>query len=113
MGPAALPMSPMATQYAPDAVSVPVSCGVVVLAMAWVVPPDRKMQLPFASGLPMPRPMVIVAGGPAAVMVTLTVPGVVTVNVCTLLVPGVTVPLNVTVVTVADGETTFDVLLDP
>jgi hypothetical protein len=57
--------------------------------------------------------MVIVDGGPAAVMVTLTVPGAVTVNVCTLLVPGEIVPVNVSVVTVADGETIFDVLLDP
>jgi hypothetical protein len=81
IGPAAFPMSPMATQYAPEEVRFPESCGVVVLATAVVVPPLRKMQLPAEFGLPIPSPIEIVGGGPAAVIVTETGPGVVTVNV--------------------------------
>src|SRR5215813_2691216 len=69
------------------------------------------MQLPLASGLPIPRPIAIVGGGPAAVMVTLTCPGVVTVNVWTFEEPGCTTPVNVSVVSVADGEVMDDELL--
>src|SRR5690349_17205101 len=71
------------------------------------------MQFPFVSGLPMPSPMVMLGGGPAAVIVTVTVPGVVTMNECTLNAPGCTTSENVTVTTVAEGATTFDELLDP
>src|SRR5689334_21872928 len=62
-----------------------------------------KTQLPFASGLPRPIPIVIVGGGPAAVIVTEIAPGVVTVNVWILNEPTGTTPVNVSVVTVADG----------
>src|SRR5215475_5205959 len=106
-------MSPMATQYAPDAVRLPDNWGVVVLATAAVVPPCKKMQFPDASGLPIPSPMVMVAGGPADVMVTLTDPGVVTVKLWTFVALCCTVPVNVSVVTAADGDVMLDVLFDP
>jgi hypothetical protein len=56
-----------------------------------------------ALGVPIPRPMKIVAGGPAAVSVTLTVPAWATVKGEKLTPPTGTVPVNVSVVVVAAG----------
>src|SRR5690348_4916188 len=106
-------MSAIATQYAPDAVSVPVSCAVVVLACAVVVPPVRNVQPPAPFGLPTPRPIVIVGGGPAAVMVTLTVPGVVTVKLWTFCPPTATVPVKTSFETVAFEPTVVGAVVEP
>src|SRR5262245_6181176 len=54
----------------------------------------------------MPSPIEIVAGGPAATSVTLTVPPTVTVKLLMEEPPGWTVPLNVSVVTVPVGAVT-------
>src|SRR5690349_18147574 len=54
----------------------------------------------------MPRPIVMVAGGPAETSVTLTVPPVVTVKGLIDEPPGWTVPLNVSVVSVPVGAVT-------
>jgi hypothetical protein len=66
-----------------------------------------------ALGVPIPRPMKIVAGGPAAVSVTLTVPVCATAKGEKLTPPTGTVPVNVSVVVVAAGVVTVDVEFEP
>jgi hypothetical protein len=52
----------------------------VLLATAAVDPPEINEHVPVELGLPMPRPIVIVDGGPAETNVMLTLPATVTVK---------------------------------
>jgi hypothetical protein len=114
IGPAAFPTSPTTTQYVPAEKAVPLS---------WAVAPGGVTIDPFVSiehapvllGVPTPRPIVIVGGGPADTSVTLMLlPLVVIVKLCESTLPTCTVPVNVSVTSVPVEETMFeDVSLPP
>ena len=98
-------MSPTSTQYGPG-VREPVNCGAVPAGVC-VEPPESSAHAVLL-GVPTPRPMVIVGGGPAALSVTFTVPLCATVNDLKSLPPTGTVPVKVSVVIGTDGDVVLE-----